>query len=78
LNGPRGCGRRSGIRDDGSRYKVTNVVDPRNSGNSSAGIARPKAALTIGPFKSTEFYFNAGTGFHSNNALGTVLKYDVN
>jgi len=67
-----------GIRGDGSRYKVTNVVDPRNSGNSSAGIASPKAALTIGPFKSTEFYFNAGTGFHSNNALGTVLKYDVN
>jgi len=25
----------------------------------------------------TEFYVNAGTGFHSNSALGTTLRYDA-
>jgi outer membrane receptor protein involved in Fe transport len=67
-----------GLRGDGSYYKVTNVTDPRNSGTSNAGIVSPKGAVTLGPWKSTEFYINAGTGFHSNNALGTVLKYDTN
>jgi outer membrane receptor protein involved in Fe transport len=66
-----------GLREDGSRYGVTSMTDPRNSGNSTAHITSPKAALTVGPFKSTEFYVNAGTGFHSNNALGTTLKYDT-
>jgi hypothetical protein len=67
-----------GIRGDGSRYDVTSVTDPRNSGNAHAGIVSPKAAMTLGPFKATEFYVNAGTGFHSNNALGAVLKFDTN
>ena len=37
---------------------------------------QPERAVTIGPWKSTEFYVNAGTGFHSNNALGTTLTRD--
>jgi len=67
-----------GIRGDGSHYKVTSKTDPRNSGTASAGIVSPKAAVTFGPWRSTEFYVNAGTGFHSNNALGTTLHYDTN
>jgi hypothetical protein len=67
-----------GIRGDGSYYKVTNKTDPRNSGTSNAGIFSPKGTVTLGPWKSTEFYFNTGTGFHSNNALGTTLHYDTN
>ena len=66
-----------GLREDGSRYAVTSLSDARNSGNANAHITSPKAALTVGPFKSTELYVNAGTGFHSNNALGTTLKYDT-
>jgi outer membrane receptor protein involved in Fe transport len=68
----------AGLRVDGSHYKVTNVFDPRNSGTSSAGIVSPKATATLGPWKSTELYVNAGTGFHSNNALGTTIRFDGN
>jgi outer membrane receptor protein involved in Fe transport len=67
----------AGIRLDGSRYNVTNRTDPRNEGVESAGIVSPKGAVTFGPWHSTEFYVNAGTGFHSNSALGTTLRYDV-
>jgi len=68
----------AGIRADGSRYGVTNVIDSRNSGSTTAGIISPKAAIALGPWKSTELYVNAGTGFHSNSALGATLRYDVN
>jgi len=36
----------------------------------------PKGGATLGPWKATEFYVNAGTGFHSNSALGTTLTRD--
>ena len=65
-----------GVRLDGSRYRV-DANSPLNSGTSSAGIVSPKAGITLGPWKSTEFYGNAGTGFHSNNALGTTLTRDA-
>ena len=68
----------AGLRADGSHYKVTSLSDARNSGTASAGIVSPKATVTLGPWHSTEFYVNAGTGFHSNNALGTTLHYDTN
>jgi outer membrane receptor protein involved in Fe transport len=64
-----------GLRVDGSRYDVTNKVDARNGGVATAGIVSPKGTATFGPWRSTEIYVNAGTGFHSNSALGTTLKY---
>jgi hypothetical protein len=67
-----------GLRADGSRYAVTNRIDARNGGVARAGIISPKGTVTFGPWRSTEFYVNAGTGFHSNSALGTTLKYDLN
>jgi outer membrane receptor protein involved in Fe transport len=67
-----------GLRADGSRYDVTNRVDSRNSGTANAGIVSPKGTVTFGPWRSTEFYVNAGTGFHSNSALGTTLRFDGN
>jgi outer membrane receptor protein involved in Fe transport len=33
--------------------------------------------VTIGPWKGTEAYVNAGLGFHSNNALGTTIVVDA-
>src|SRR5262249_21883490 len=30
----------------------------------------------FGPWNGTEFYVNAGTGFHSNDARGTTLSHD--
>jgi len=67
-----------GLRADGSRYDVTDRVDARNGGTDTAGIISPKGTVTLGPWRSTEFYVNAGSGFHSNSALGTTLKYDIN
>ena len=66
-----------GLRADGSRYAVTDQLTPVNSGTATAGIINPKAAVTLGPWKSTEFYANAGSGFHSNNALGTTIVRDI-
>jgi outer membrane receptor protein involved in Fe transport len=65
-----------GIRGDASRYRV-DALDPINSGTASAGIVSPKISATLGPWKGTEFYVNGGTGFHSNNALGTTITYDA-
>lgn len=47
-----------------------------NSGADSAGIVGGKAGLVFGPFGATEFYVDAGTGFHSNDARGVLLRDD--
>jgi outer membrane receptor protein involved in Fe transport len=62
----------AGLRLDGSRYRV-DALDPLNSGVTRAAIVSPKGGAIIGPWKGTELYLNAGTGFHSNNALGTTI-----
>jgi outer membrane receptor protein involved in Fe transport len=62
----------AGLRADASRYRV-DALDPVNSGITSAGIVSPKGGAIVGPWKGTEIYLNAGTGFHSNNALGTTM-----
>jgi outer membrane receptor protein involved in Fe transport len=65
-----------GLRGDVSHYRV-DALDPLNSGASSAGLVSPKGGVTVGPWGGTEFYVNAGTGFHSNNALGTTITRDA-
>jgi outer membrane receptor protein involved in Fe transport len=67
----------AGLRLDGSRYRV-DALDPANSGIRTASLVSPKTAAIIGPWKGTELYLNAGTGFHSNNALGTTITRDAN
>jgi carboxypeptidase family protein/TonB-dependent receptor-like protein len=67
----------AGLRGDASRYRV-NAMDPANSGTASAGLISPKGGVTIGPWKGTELYVNAGTGFHSNDARGTTITRDRN
>lgn len=67
-----------GLRADGSRYGVTDRLDARNSGTRYAGLLSPKATVIITPWIGSEFYGNAGTGFHSNDARGTTIQYDTN
>jgi outer membrane receptor protein involved in Fe transport len=67
----------AGARIDGSRYRV-DTIDPANSGTATAGLVSPKGGVTFGPWKKTELYVNAGSGFHSNNALGVTLTRDLN
>jgi outer membrane receptor protein involved in Fe transport len=51
---------------------------PENSGKPSASITSPKFALVVGPFYNTEFFANAGTGFHSNDLRGVTTTVDPN
>lgn len=62
-----------GLRADASRFRV-DALDVVNSGTARAGLVSPKGGLTLGPWKATEFYVNAGMGYHSNDARGTTIS----
>jgi hypothetical protein len=64
-----------GVREDWFNGKVASDT-PQNSGNAEASIASPKFGLVFGPFYKTELFFNAGTGFHSNDVRGVTIKVD--
>jgi len=65
----------TGVRVDGYRFDVDSV-DSANSGTEFAGLVSPKGGAVIGPFNGTEFYANAGLGFHSNDARGATITRD--
>ena len=65
----------AGLRLDSYRFKVASD-NAANSGTARASIASPKLGLIFGPWDKTEFYLNAGTGFHSNDARGTTITVD--
>lgn len=60
-----------GLRADSYRFDVASNL-AANSGNKSDAIVSPKLALVFGPWDKTEYYFNAGYGFHSNDARGAL------
>ena len=61
----------AGLRYDAYRFRVhSSIAD--NSGSADAHIASPKLSLILGPWRQTEFFVNAGRGFHSNDARGTT------
>ena len=64
-----------GLRGDGYRFKV-NSDNVLNSGTVTATMVNPKLGLVFGPWAKTEFYVNAGSGFHSNDARGTTIRVD--
>jgi outer membrane receptor protein involved in Fe transport len=64
-----------GLRADFYQFDVTSHL-PENSGSGSAALASPKFGAVIGPWSGTEFYVNAGMGFHSNDARGAVIRVD--
>jgi outer membrane receptor protein involved in Fe transport len=53
-----------GARYDRFRFDV--------AGSRSAGIASPKVSLIFGPWQNTEYFFNVGNGFHSNDARAST------
>jgi len=63
-----------GLREDLYGFDVNSELTQRNSGKASARIASPKLALIFGPWDKTEYYANAGYGFHSNDARGVTVK----
>jgi hypothetical protein len=67
----------AGLRVDATRFRVDDRIDPVNSGATTAGIVSPKGGVTLGPWRATEFYINAGQGFHSNDARGVLAIRDL-
>ena len=65
----------AGARADAYRFKVKSD-NALNSGTATESAVNPKIALIFGPWANTEFYLNAGSGFHSNDARGATLKVD--
>ena len=66
-----------GLRADATRFRVVDHVDSLNGGTATDGIVSPKGSVAFGPWGRTEFYVNAGEGFHSNDARGAVATRDL-
>jgi hypothetical protein len=64
-----------GLRGDRYWFDV-DAGNALNSGTTSAGVVNPKASLIVGPWRNTEMFVSAGTGFHSNDARGTTITVD--
>ena len=64
-----------GLRGDAYRFDVESN-NPLNSGRENDGMVSPKFTAVLGPWQSTEFYVNAGLGFHSNDARGATITVD--
>ena len=65
----------SGVQFKKGPYAVTSDC-PLNSGDGASGLVSPKVGVVFGPWAGTEWYVNAGTGYHSNDARGTVITVD--
>lgn len=65
-----------GLRVDHLQVRVDSALQPLNSGGAAASRPSPKASVIVGPWARTEFFFNAGHGFHSNDARGITARVD--
>jgi outer membrane receptor protein involved in Fe transport len=66
----------AGLRADQVHFDVNSLTNAANSGTDSAHLLSPKLSVILGPWQRTEFFFNAGRGFHSNDARGTTATVD--
>jgi hypothetical protein len=65
----------AGLRHDRADFDVRSDLDA-NSGGANDHITSPKFSLVFGPWANTEFFVNAGRGFHENDARGTTITVD--
>ena len=66
-----------GLRADVYGLDVDSATIAANSGSKAAAIVSPKGGIVFGPWAKTEFYVDAGTGFHSNDARGVTITVDA-
>jgi hypothetical protein len=66
----------AGLREDAVAMEMTSYTLPQNSGAASSARISPKLSVILGPWQQTELFFNAGRGFHSNDARGVINKVD--
>lgn len=64
-----------GLRADSVRFAVDNQITLGSASDGDQQLS-PKFSLVAGPWKKTEFFFNAGRGFHSNDARGATSASD--
>ena len=65
-----------GLREDAIRLDLTSQTYAANSGSAHDSRVSPKVSFIFGPWQRTEFFVNAGNGFHSNDARGVIYRYD--
>ncbi len=65
----------AGLRHDRADFDVRSDLDV-NSGSADDNITSPKLSFVFGPWAETEFFVNAGRGFHENDARGTTITVD--
>jgi hypothetical protein len=66
----------AGVRTDQLQVHVESFTLSENSGRSDAVKMSPKMSVIFGPWNKTEFFLNAGKGFHSNDARGMTSRID--
>lgn len=66
----------AGLRLDQFDFQVNSFLLSQNSGAARSMKMSPKLSLILGPWHKTEFFFNHGQGFHSNDARGVTAKFD--
>jgi hypothetical protein len=66
----------AGVRLDQLQAQVQSHTLSANSGLARAFQASPKLSFIFGPWRNTEFFLNAGHGFHSNDARGMTAQND--
>jgi len=66
-----------GLRGDNIDMHMRALQIPDNSGSGSGNRVSPKISLIFGPWARTEFFANAGRGFHSNDARGVIDRVDA-
>ena len=65
----------AGVREDYFHNDVKSDL-AINSGTANDRKTSPKLSMIFGPWAKTEYYFNVGNGFHSNDARGTTISVD--
>jgi hypothetical protein len=62
-----------GVRGDVMRFNVDSS-NALNSGEGTEGLVSPKFTAVLGPWAQTEFYVDAGMGYHSNDVRGATIS----
>jgi len=66
-----------GLREQKVFMDMDALAVPQNTGNATGSKFLPKLSLIFGPWAKTEYFFNIGKGFHSNDARGVINKVDM-
>jgi hypothetical protein len=65
-----------GLRADRLDAQVDSRLQSLNTDSASQALLSPKLSLVFGPWRKTELFVNAGSGFHSNDARGMTTTAD--